>query len=227
MSDWWQRPRTVSVVVDTEGWFDPFAHDLVARLNAAGDRAAFLRDVADVPQGAVAFYLSCLKLTPPDILARCRLNLVVHASALPEGRGFSPLVWQVLEGRNTIPLTMILAADGPDTGDVVARDQLQFQGHELNGQMRDAMGRAIVEMCARVLARDTPPIPEPQQGEGSWYRRRGPADSRLDPEQTLAEQFDLLRVVDNDRYPAFFDHRGRRFVLKIEDAGPIPEEGGE
>ncbi|MEM6664251.1 MAG: methionyl-tRNA formyltransferase [Pseudomonadota bacterium] len=225
MSDWWQRPRRISVVVDTEGWFDPFARELVAELNATGDRASFMRDAAEVSEGAVAFYLSCLKLSPPAVLARNRLNLVVHASDLPHGRGFSPLVWQVLEGENTIPLTMILAAHGPDTGDVVARDAIHFEGHELNGELRETMGRAIISICVKVLAEPLPPKPEPQRGESTWYRRRGPADSKLDPALPLVDQFNLLRTVDNDRYPAFFDHLGRRFVLTIEDSGPVPEEG--
>ncbi|WP_341885428.1 hypothetical protein [Synechococcus sp. UW140] len=58
----------------------------------------------------------------------------------------------------------------------------------------------------------------PQTGEASYYRRRRPVDSQLDPERTLAEQFDLLRVVDNDRYPAFFEWRGRRYGLDIQAA---------
>jgi methionyl-tRNA formyltransferase len=38
----------------------------------------------------------------------------------------------------------------------------------------------------------------------------------LDPQKSLAEQFNILRVVDNDRYPAFFEWNGRRYNLKIE-----------
>ena len=41
------------------------------------------------------------------------------------------------------------------------------------------------------------------------------ADSQLDPERSLAEQFNLLRVVDNQRYPVIVQWRGRRFVLKV------------
>jgi methionyl-tRNA formyltransferase len=37
-------------------------------------------------------------------------------------------------------------------------------------------------------------------------------------QKTIAEQFDLLRVVDNLRYPAFFDHRGKRYRLTIKKA---------
>ena len=55
----------------------------------------------------------------------------------------------------------------------------------------------------------------PQHGEASHYRRSRPADSSLDQEATLAEQFDLLRDVDNDRYPAFFEWRRRRYQLHV------------
>lgn len=43
-----------------------------------------------------------------------------------------------------------------------------------------------------------------QNGEASHYRRRQPADSQFEPERYLAEQLNLLQVVDNQRYPAFF-----------------------
>ncbi len=55
----------------------------------------------------------------------------------------------------------------------------------------------------------------PQQGEASHDRRRRPSDSQLDSNQTLAEQFNLLRVVDNQRYPAFFQWCGRRYELLV------------
>ena len=64
---------------------------------------------------------------------------------------------------------------------------------------------------------------QPQHGEASHYRRRRPADSQLDPERSLAEQVNLLRVVDNHRYPAFFHWRGRSYVLEVlaDDAGVV------
>jgi methionyl-tRNA formyltransferase len=215
---WWQKPRNVTVCADTEGWFDDHATRLVEWINEAGDQCRFVRDAAEVQVGGIAFYLSCMKLTPPDVLARNRQNIVVHASALPKGRGFSPIVWQILEGEDRIPLTMILAADEPDSGDILMQDELLLEGSELNGEIRDRIGRKIVDMCLDYLSASEPAEGRPQQGKSSWYRRRKPEDSRLDPDRTIAEQFDLLRAVDNDHYPAFFDYRGRRYILRIEAA---------
>jgi methionyl-tRNA formyltransferase len=214
----------VTVVVDCPGWFDEFAQLLVERLRDRNHDSTFARSHEEIRSGDVAFYLSCTRITPPEVLALNRLNLVVHASKLPRGRGFSPLVWQVLEGKNSIPLTMIEAAEPVDSGPIHMTSEIQFSGHELNSEMRDVMGQEIVAMCLGYIDGAGYPTPVEQVGEPTFYRRRRSSDSRLDPDRTLGEQFDLLRVVDNERYPAFFDFRGRRFVLRIEDVGAAGEQ---
>lgn len=218
----WPRPARVAVVVDTPGWYDAYAERLARILSDAGHTAQTVRDYADVPEGDIAFYLSCLRITPPAVLARNTWNFVVHASDLPKGRGFSPIVWQVLEGAGEIPVTMIEMAEEVDAGDIVAQTRFRLGGHELNTELRDLLGQAIEDLCVGVVLAPTPPAPRPQSGEPSWYNRRRPADSALDPGQSIAAQFELLRIVDNDRYPAYFDYRGHRYTLKIEDAGPTP-----
>ncbi|MFN6934556.1 MAG: formyltransferase family protein [Tsuneonella sp.] len=224
MSDWWTNDRLVSVCVDTPGWFDPFAERLVAAARDAGSHAVFVRSADEVGTGGVAFYLSCMKIVPPRTLDRNHLNVVVHASALPKGRGFSPIAWQVLEGAKVIPVTMIEAAEGADTGAVLMTDSVTLEGHELNDEIRNRLGQTIVSMCLRMLTADQPPVGRQQVGEATWYPRRQAQDSMIDPSRPLSDQFDLLRVVDNDRYPAFFDLRGHRYLLRIEK---IPSPGPE
>ncbi len=215
---WWSKPRITSVVVDNESWILPYANQLVESLQRGGDHASLVRQHEDVREGAVAFYLGCVKITPKSILARNRRNLVVHASNLPKGRGFSPMVWLILEGAMRIPVCLIEAADEVDAGDVIYREFIDCEGHELNDALRAALGEMHVALCSRFMSQTTPPIGMPQVGDVTRYRRRTPTDSRMDPQKTLAEQFDLLRVVDNQRYPAFFDLRGHRYLLKIEKA---------
>lgn len=222
----WPQVKRVSVVVDPPGWFTPFGRQLVNRLREAGNTAEFFETQRDVARGDIGLYLSCTGLTPPELLARNAWNIVVHASDLPRGRGFSPLTWQILEGKNKIPLTMIAMADKADAGDILMQYWLEFEGHELNDEMRSRMGGAIQDMCVDLVSSPTAPGRKKQSGDPSWYRRRKPADSELDPTKSLAEQFELLRVVDNERYPAFFDFRGRRYVLKVE-SGPAPACNGE
>ena len=57
--------------------------------------------------------------------------------------------------------------------------------------------------------------PKKQKGDASYYKRRTAIDSQLDPYKTIADQFNLLRVVDNIRYPAFFNYNDCDYIIEI------------
>ena len=223
---WWRKPRRISVVVDNPSWILPYAEQLVDVLGRSGDDPTLYPAHDEVPRGEVAFYLGCTKITPPDVLQRNRRNLVVHESDLPRGRGFSPLTWQILDGRDEIPICLVEAAKEVDAGTVIYRQTLRFDGHELIDELRDAQGSATVELCLRFLNGAEPLVGIPQKGEPTFFARRNARDSRLDPEQSLSQQFNLLRVVDNQRYPAFFDYRGHRYRISVEKVDPSDGELG-
>jgi len=214
--NWWSLPRRVTVVVDNDSWILPFAKQLVEDVMANGDVAVLARSHDDIPAGEIAFYLGCVKITPPGVLARNKRNLVVHASDLPKGRGFSPLTWQIIEGLNAFPICLILANERVDEGPVVYRQLIELNGDEVLKELHDVVGDLHVSMAMRYLMDSQEPENHEQTGEPTYHRRRRPKDSRLDPHKTIAEQFNLLRTVDNDKYPAFFDYLGCRYVLKIE-----------
>lgn len=211
----WMPPRDVSVVVDNDSWILPHAERLVALINGRGDHACIVRSYAQIPQGTVAFFLGCSGIAPSHVLERNRYNVVVHESALPKGRGFAPVAWQIIAGENSIPVSLFEASADADAGPIYQRGALTFEGHELCDEIRRRQGETTVRMCLDFLAGPEPPAAEPQHGSPTWYRRRTADDSRLDAGRSIAEQFDLLRTVDNERYPAFFDIRGHRYVLKI------------
>ena len=216
VSDWWRRPRIVTVVVDNPSWFVPFAEKLVDELREGGDEAIFVQEHTKIPPGAVAFYLSCVHKASAQTLSRSRRNLVVHESDLPRGREFSPLTWQILEGKNRIPVCLLEALEDIDAGPVIYRDWIEYEGHELISEMRATLGQKTIGMCRRFLGEEVAPAGRPQLGEATYYQRRRPADSQIDPERTIAEQFNLLRVVDNVRYPAWFRYAGHRYKVAIE-----------
>jgi methionyl-tRNA formyltransferase len=86
------------------------------------------------------------------------------------------------------------------------QDAITFYGHELIDELREELAVCIVRMCCYFME-TYPEIlnkAQTQEGTESFYNKRYPDDSRLDPNQSIAEQFNLLRIVDNERYPAFF-----------------------
>lgn len=208
----------VTVIVDNpDSWIIPYAQKLVSLVQNKHD-VAFATDQQDVKKGDVAFYLGCTKITPKSILNRNKHNIVVHESALPQGTGFSPLTWQILEGKNSIPIVLFEAVEELDSGPIYIRDILEFEGHELIDEMREKQGNKTVELCTLFINMypDIILTAQPQDGSASFYPRRTPQDSRLDSRKSIAEQFNLLRVVDNTRYPAFVEMNGNIYLLKIE-----------
>ena len=55
-----------------------------------------------------------------------------------------------------------------------------------------------------------------QQGKSTFYKRRTPKDSELNINKSIDEQFNLLRIVDNHNYPAYFIKNNVKYILKIE-----------
>jgi len=177
----------------------------------------WIHNPAQLAPGHVCLLLSCGRLLSAEQLALHRHNLVVHESALPQGQGWSPMTWQILEGASRIPITLFEATAALDAGPIYLQQQIALQGHELLEEWRALQAEATLELCLAWFDRyrEVVATGQAQQGESSHYRRRRPADSQLDPERSLAEQFNLLRVADNQRYPAFFDWLGRRYVLQV------------
>ena len=59
--------------------------------------------------------------------------------------------------------------------------------------------------------------PSKQFGDpGNYMKKRTPADSEINLEKNILEQFNLLRIVDSDRYPAFFYNHGYKYQIKIK-----------
>lgn len=217
--DWWLKPRTIAIVVDNPSWILPFVETLISDINAAGDHAALYREYKDMPEVDIAFYLGCIKIAPESTLNKSKRKLVCHASDLPKGRGFSPSSWSVLEGNNDIPVCLLEAVKAVDAGPVIYRTTMHLSGHELADEMRDIFGTLTVNLCKKFLNEPIPIPGEPQIGEPTFYERRRPIHSRLDVNKSIIEQFNLLRIVDNNSYPAYFEHLGHKYKIAIEKIG--------
>jgi methionyl-tRNA formyltransferase len=212
----WERPRIINIIIDNDSWILPWSERLAVQLRRDGDEVHIIRRLEDVKAGSVAFYIGCLHITPPDILARNLRNLVIHASDLPLGRGFSPWTWMILEGHTDIPVCLIEAAEKVDSGSIIYKDYIALEGHELINEIRTLIGDKTVELCTRFINAASPPTGVSQVGEATWYRRRYPIDNEIDPNKSLQDIFNQMRVADNDSFPVFFKLNGKTYNLKIE-----------
>jgi hypothetical protein len=210
--------KRVALVTTAGGWLEPYVNQLAELLTCEGHKVFLLYDMDQVPKVDVCCYLSWMKITPLRILARARHNLVVHESDLPQGKGMSPLTWQILGGSDRIPVTLIEAVEELDAGDVYLQEWVQYDGSELIDELRAPVGELTVQLCRTFVSNEEFVVRNrrPQSGESSVYKRRWPEHSEVRAQDTIEGVFDLIRVSDNERYPVFFEHRGRRYRLKIE-----------
>ena len=68
--------------------------------------------------GDILFLISCSDIISKLERGRFKKTLVVHASDLPHGRGWSPHVWEIINGATDITLSLLEAEDKVDTGDI-------------------------------------------------------------------------------------------------------------
>ena len=165
--------------------------------------------------GDFLFLVSCTQFIDAAVRARYRHVLVLHESDLPEGRGWSPVAHQILEGKSEITVSLIEAVDEIDAGDIWAQEVAYIPDHALSGEISDILFGVKKRLMARALFE--PITPRKQEGKPTYYKRRTPEDCRLVTHKTIAEQFDLLRICE-PRFPAFFELRGHRYEVTVRRA---------
>lgn len=130
---------------------------------------------------------------------------MIHASDLPRHRGWSPLVWQIVEGYQDIVVGLLEAEDSVDNGAIWHQISLHFAGHELVDEINDALfdeELRLMDFAVENFGTVRPRVQSNAGAHATYCRRRISEDSRIDP-RSIAEQFNLLRVADSLRYLTF------------------------
>lgn len=171
--------------------------------------------VADVADGDILFLISCSEIVKKDVRDRFKHTLVVHAADLPKGRGWSPHIWTVLEGGNEITVSLIEAEDKVDTGRIWAQEKICLEGHELYNEINDLLFVATIRLMNKAVSGGLTPRAQTDE-EATYWPKRTPEMSEIAPDSTIEQVFNLLRVSDPVRYPAFFRLKGHKYKIKIE-----------
>jgi methionyl-tRNA formyltransferase len=209
---------SITILSDCTSWMAPWIEQFLEDLSKEGHKINWVHEPPEVSQGDFCFILSFSRVIEPNILSRNKHNLVIHASDLPKGKGMSPMSWQILEGKNKIRVTLFEAVKSLDAGNIYLQESIEFEGHELLDELRTILANSIIKLCSQFII-NYPSVlsgARKQAGDGSFYPKRTIEDSILDIDKSLREQFQLLRIVDNERYPAFFELNGHRYILKID-----------
>lgn len=200
-----------------ESWIIPYLRRLNDFLNANDTIDSILvENLEEVNKRDILFILSCENILDDKDLDKHKNNLVIHESDLPQGKGWSPLTWQILEGKKQIPITLFEASSKVDYGDIYYKDFISLEGHELIDEIKYKQWDKTKKLILKFIDKYPNNSSYKQTGNSTYYLKRSPKNSQIDIDKTINEQFDLLRVVDNNRYPAFFLKEGYKYLLYIE-----------
>ena len=166
--------------------------------------------------GDMLFLISCSSVVPKQVRNFFTYTLVIHASDLPTGRGWSPHIWEILNHSHEITVSLLEAEDKVDTGCVWKKIKLSIPKHFLWDEINALLFDAEIHLIEYAINHVNDISPVPQIGEATYYPKRLPQDSEINPKSTIEEQFDLIRICDPNRFPAFFYLHGHKYKLTIE-----------
>ena len=135
----------ITILTDNKkSWILPFVDTLKQKISHSHDIIHIFTQ-NNIIVGDILIILGCEKIISKNFLLLNKTNIVVHPSALPKGKGFSPLAWQILEGKSQIILTLFEASTKVDSGKIYLQSKLNFNGHELKDEIKEIQGEETIK----------------------------------------------------------------------------------
>jgi len=163
----------------------------------------------------IVFPLSYTKILPESFLQKNELVLIAHSSKLPKDKGFASLQYQILKNKRKVYISLIKAEKEVDAGPIYYQNSFMLDGTELSDEIRYIQGLQILRIINKFLIKYPNVKSKKQEGRGNFNKRRYTKDSELNVNKTIKQQFNLLRINDNELYPSFFYFKNQKYIIKI------------
>jgi methionyl-tRNA formyltransferase len=191
------------VLLSEKKWHDSLFQKLSGTVNGKWHRIKEKKDFnltnLSVLQPDIIFIPHWSYIIPESIFEKYEC-IVFHMTDLPYGRGGSPLQNLILEGNTKTKISAIRVTKGIDEGPIYCKEDI-----DLSGTARDIFLRmipVIESMIVKIVTSEI--IPQVQKGKVINFKRRTPADSRIDNINSIDKLYDVIRMLDCEGYPAAF-----------------------
>ena len=120
--------------------------------------------------------------------------------------------------RSDLTITLLDAEDKIDSGDIWHKIRIKIPKDALWFELNQLIFESELELMDFALKNFHSINPREQSNlnKATYYSKRSPEDSELDIEKSISEQFNLMRVCDPERFPAFFKIHGHRYKIILE-----------
>lgn len=147
----------------------------------------------------------------------------VHNSLLPKYRGFSPLVWQIINGEDRVGFSVFSLTAGMDTGEIWFQDSIAITKDEsvasILGRLETRIVSGIEILYPKILQGLAQPEPQDDVAV-SYCSNRLPCDGLIDWNLPAQKINDFIRA-QSSPYPCAYT-RLNGTVIRINRAQVMP-----
>jgi UDP-2,4-diacetamido-2,4,6-trideoxy-beta-L-altropyranose hydrolase len=213
-------------LLSPSSWINDFIWDHLGSLLNSGYSVKIAHEILEEEHADICVLLGFEELISPEQILQFKSVVVVHESDLPRGRGWSPMTWRILNGEQSMILTLFQAAEKVDRGVIYGTREVALNGVEMLIELREIQ----ISQSLKLISEFVEDFPNSlikaraQVGEPTYFPRRTKIDSHCNSDSTLDSIFDLLRVSDSRRYPVYFKKNGFTFSLRLDRISNLDEE---
>ncbi|MDC0479703.1 formyltransferase family protein [Flavobacteriaceae bacterium] len=195
----------------------PLINDWI-NLNSSKHSIDLINKKDEILKGDILFLISCQEFISKTERMRYKVTLVIHSSDLPLGRGWSPHIWEIINGKSQLTVSLIKAEDKIDTGMIYKKIKIKIEAHELWDEINKKLFKTEIKLLdfAVTSFKKLKGIEQTSDVKATYYSKRNPSDSKINPRDSIKEQFNKIRVMDPKRYPAFFELNGFKYKIILE-----------
>jgi len=216
--NWNSKKRKFNIIVTKSSWLYKRIFYIKKFLKKYGHSVRIYVNHKKIKSSDVNLILSYYKIIPEAFLDKSKRNMVIHESDLPKGRGFAPMSWEVLKGKKFLTFSLFNIDKfnkAPDSGKIYYKEKFRLNGTELIDELRDVTLKVYKKLILKFLRSSTHYDGYIQKGNASFYRRRKLSDSEINFNKNIKNIFNLLRIVYNESYPAYFVYKKKKYFLNI------------
>ncbi|CAN5531471.1 formyltransferase family protein [soil metagenome] len=139
----------------------------------------------------------------------------IHYSLLPKNRGFSPLVWSIINGEEYSGFSIFSMNAQMDEGDIWLQKKISIGKDEYIGEIMDKFEYEVInsfsDLLPQILNGSAKPGPQEKTG-ASYLKKREPEDGKIDWQESAEKIYNFIRA-QTDPYPGAFTFFANKKII--------------
>ena len=207
--------RKIGILIDNNSWLLEYKRELTNKIKSLQCKVELFKNHKSVKKCDILFILGCKKILKNELLKKNKLNLVIHESELPKGKGMSPVSNQLLTGKKKIICTMFIATERVDSGPIILRDKFVIGKLDLYEDWREKQAKTTIRMCSRLLKTKKINF-QVQKGRPTFFSKLVKEKFKIDPKKTIISQIHKLQAADFKKFRPYFKFKKKIFYIHNE-----------